>query len=168
MIFGDKKIFAAEIDLIPDKPGWGFYCVWITGKQIGNFNSKEILAPFINPLIASLTFQVPSININLLKDNNEIYELLTNYEIYSTRFNELIQTTKSVTRSFDSHTAFSGEGFDNFLTKDFLFKDYRYFLWGEYVNRNITSELKEVHIEKISSAYYIEILSQIETYWLSI
>jgi hypothetical protein len=164
MIFGDTTRFAIEINCVENKPGWGYSRVWITNKSIGDFSTPEILSPFVKPLIASRNIAPVWVDVAHFKNSKELYQFLTDYDLYQSGFGRFVKSDQSVTTAFDSHRAFSGENFDNYLAKKMLFAEHRYFLWGEYIDRNTSTALKELFLEKVPCWYYDAVISEVEDY----
>jgi hypothetical protein len=168
MILGDKEKFGVELEFTNSQKTKGHSRIWINKKTIGNFDTTEILAPLMNPLCASLNFKIPELNVDLLNSNVDIFELLSDFNIYQICFHKMIISDQTVAESFDSHAAFPAENFDHLFISEFHYENHRYFLWTDISSLSTKPSENQINIEKVYDSDYKDAIQLIKSYWESI
>jgi hypothetical protein len=116
MLFGQKEIFAIELDFTHVAPMvMGHCCLWIEGKQFGTYEDDAVVYPFLSDLQGLIRFR------DSLWESQ--FSELTDYELF-----ELLKNGSD--RSFNQNFyGFIGTNYDDFINYNLFHNDKYIFLW---------------------------------------
>jgi hypothetical protein len=170
MIIGDKTKFAVEILIENQEPSLKGFCrIWIENKPIGNFESKELLYPFVNSLYVDRQWlakgAIPEIDLEKLSaKKEEIFHLLTDYPFYETKSNSVVRSNLPSVNSYSRIMFSASENFDMYIIRRFVYNKELIFLWEERKVPWRKSFYPEIEMAKTFIEEFNHVVLELEKY----
>jgi hypothetical protein len=134
-IIGDVNKFAVELKVEDWELLQGFCRIWIEGKSLGDFESRELLYPLVNSLHVDRKWlenkSITEVHSEIKIDKEYMFNILTNFPLFENEYEKIVTCNFSLAKCFSRMCFSASENFDLFIVRRFVQSNNLIFIWKE-------------------------------------